>query len=194
MGTSVAALDRSSTACNHPPHPRTSRGWIAYVVAWLAAALFWTMAATSTAGARRWTPSRLEELRPVMKNGWAAALEHGGGSPRVQLLRAMTEVFVPPQYGGNPERGMERWKRAIALFEQEQKTAISGAVPRWATPKPGLARWSAPGERSSRRRAGRIGERGSSAAGFLVGGKGGVTAGPPARDAVSGGVSGDSSG
>jgi tetratricopeptide (TPR) repeat protein len=43
----------------------------------------------------------------------------------VQLLRAMNEVFVPPQYGGNRERGLERWREAIQLFEQE---ASSGRV------------------------------------------------------------------
>ena len=65
--------------------------------------------------------SRLEELIPLMKSGWTAALAHGDDNPRVQLLRAMTEVFVPPQHGGDAARGYERWKRAIALFEQEEK-------------------------------------------------------------------------
>ena len=78
------------------------------------------------------TPSRLEELSPVMKAAWPPALEHGGGNPRVQLLRAMTEVFAPPQYGGNRERGLERWSEAIRLFEREQKHASDkGGGERW---------------------------------------------------------------
>ena len=42
-----------------------------------------------------------------------AALEHGAVNPRVQLRRAMTEVFARSQYGGNRERGLERWQDAI---------------------------------------------------------------------------------
>lgn len=75
--------------------------------------------------------SRLEQLMPVIKDAWTAALEHGASSPRVQLLRAMTEVFVPPQYGGNAERGLERWTQAIALFEQEEKTGTEKGAPAW---------------------------------------------------------------
>jgi tetratricopeptide (TPR) repeat protein len=75
--------------------------------------------------------SRLEELIPVMKAAWAAALEHGRENPRVQLLRAMTEVFVPRQYGGDPEKGFDRWKQAIALFEQEDRGAAKHAAPTW---------------------------------------------------------------
>jgi tetratricopeptide (TPR) repeat protein len=75
--------------------------------------------------------SRLQELGPVMKGAWTAALEHGAENPRVQLLRAMTEFFVPPQYGGNRERGLERWKEAIRLFEEEAKRSSSGAAPVW---------------------------------------------------------------
>jgi hypothetical protein len=66
--------------------------------------------------------SRLEELIPAVKSGWTAALEHGADNPRVQLLSAMTGVFVPPQYGGDPARGLPRWMEAIALFEQGRKT------------------------------------------------------------------------
>jgi sensor histidine kinase YesM len=36
--------------CNHPLHSEDIMGWIAYVVAWLAAALFWTLASASSAG------------------------------------------------------------------------------------------------------------------------------------------------
>jgi hypothetical protein len=68
---------------------------------------------------------------PLMKSGWAAALAHGADNPRVQLLRAMTEVFVPPQYGGDAARGFERWKQAIALFEQEDKRGSSAAIHAW---------------------------------------------------------------
>jgi len=75
--------------------------------------------------------SRLAELVPLMKSGWAAALEHGPGNPRVQLLRAMTEVFVPAQYGGDPARGFERWKQAIALFEREETHGAGGAALAW---------------------------------------------------------------
>ena len=42
-----------------------------------------------------------------------AAPEHGAANRRVQLPRAMTEVFAPPQYGGNREHGVERWQDAI---------------------------------------------------------------------------------
>lgn len=65
--------------------------------------------------------SRAPALMPGVKAAWTAALEHGATNPRVQLLRAMMEFFVPPQFGGNREGGLERWKNAIRLFEQEQK-------------------------------------------------------------------------
>lgn len=42
-----------------------------------------------------------------------AALEHGASNPLVQVLRATTERFAPPPYGGNRERGLERWQDAI---------------------------------------------------------------------------------
>jgi tetratricopeptide (TPR) repeat protein len=75
--------------------------------------------------------SRLQELMPVTKSAWAAALEHGADNPRVQLLRAMNEVFVPPQYGGDAARGFDRWKEALALFEQEEKRGAAGSTHPW---------------------------------------------------------------
>jgi tetratricopeptide (TPR) repeat protein len=75
--------------------------------------------------------SRLDSLIPLMKAAWAAALEHGETNPRVQLLRAMSEVFVPPAYGGNPDKGLARWKQAIVMFEQEDAGAKPGAGPTW---------------------------------------------------------------
>ena len=75
--------------------------------------------------------SRLEELVPILKTEWPPALEHGARNPRVQLLRAMTEVFAPPQYGGDRARGLERWKEAIRLFEQEQQETTSSAPAAW---------------------------------------------------------------
>lgn len=76
-------------------------------------------------------PSRVPVLGPIIKNAWAAALEHGASNPRVQLLRAMMEFFAPPQYGGNRERGLERWKEAIRLFEAEAKSQRSAQAVAW---------------------------------------------------------------
>jgi hypothetical protein len=76
-------------------------------------------------------PSRRQDLLPMVKTSWTIALEHGADGPRVQLLRAMTEFFVPPQFGGDAQRGLERWREAIRLFEQERKRDIAGSAPRW---------------------------------------------------------------
>ena len=43
----------------------------------------------------------------------------------------MTEFFAPPQYGGNRERGLERWKEAIRLFEAEAKSQGSAQAVAW---------------------------------------------------------------
>lgn len=75
--------------------------------------------------------TRAATLGPINKAAWATALDLGKDNPRVELLRAMSEFFVPPEFGGNRERGLERWKRAIDLFEQETKVAPDPVAPAW---------------------------------------------------------------
>ena len=81
--------------------------------------------------------SRMDELMPLVKPAWTAALGDAADSPRVQLLRAMSEFWMPPQAGGSRERGVDRWKNAIALFERERPPAgelapIWGHAEAWA--------------------------------------------------------------
>ncbi len=72
--------------------------------------------------------TRVAATVPVLTESWKAALENGAKNPRVQMMRAMSEFFAPPQYGGNREGAMERWKQAIALFEQERPDPL---LPDW---------------------------------------------------------------
>ena len=75
--------------------------------------------------------TRTEELRPVTQAAWQQALEVGKDNPRVQFLRAMVEVFAPPEFGGNRDGGLERWKHAIELFDKEATSAPAPEAPDW---------------------------------------------------------------
>lgn len=75
--------------------------------------------------------TRAATMGPVSKAAWAAALDLGKDNPRVQLLRAMTEFFAPPEFGGDREGGVARWKRAIELFDQEAKATLDPVAPTW---------------------------------------------------------------
>ncbi len=75
--------------------------------------------------------TRRDTLIPVIKTAWPIALERGEDNPRVQLLRAMTEFFVPPERGGDREGGLERWKRAIRLLEEDGGRPRDPRMPDW---------------------------------------------------------------
>ena len=79
--------------------------------------------------------ARLPTLGPVVEHAWTAAMAGtAADSPRVQLLRAMAEFWMPPEHGGSRARGVERWRKAIELFEREPPPAAPAAAepqPTW---------------------------------------------------------------
>ncbi len=81
--------------------------------------------------------ARADEMLPVVRSAWTVALADASRSPRVELLRAMSEFWMPPQMGGGRDKGVARWKSAIALFERAQPGAgalapIWGHAEAWA--------------------------------------------------------------
>lgn len=72
--------------------------------------------------------SRMEALVPRLRSAAQAAQPGGATNPRVMLMRAMSLVFAPPEYGGDREKGIELWKQAIAAFEKDRPGPL---MPDW---------------------------------------------------------------
>ena len=72
--------------------------------------------------------TRTEALAPRMRGAAQAAQPGGATNPRVMLMRAMSLVFAPPEYGGDREKGIALWKQAIAAFEKERPEPL---MPDW---------------------------------------------------------------
>lgn len=68
------------------------------------------------------------EIRPARMK----ALELGAANPRVVMMDAGMLFNNPPERGGGQEKGLARWKEAIALFDAEARaTSADPIAPRW---------------------------------------------------------------
>lgn len=76
-------------------------------------------------------PSRIGSLAPRANAAWTVALNGGASNPRVQLLRAMTEQFLPPQAGGGRDKALARWQVALPLFERQSRPKYPSLKPTW---------------------------------------------------------------
>lgn len=63
---------------------------------------------------------RMAELLPEVAKLRKRALELAPASPRVVMMDAGMIFYTPAQYGGSQEKGIERWLKAIRLFEAER--------------------------------------------------------------------------
>jgi tetratricopeptide (TPR) repeat protein len=60
------------------------------------------------------------------------AVERGPENPRVVLLDAGFIFNAPPEFGGDKEKGVVRWKQALELFEREARaTSDDPSRPDW---------------------------------------------------------------
>jgi tetratricopeptide (TPR) repeat protein len=75
-------------------------------------------------------PQRGAELGPMGRSLLNRALQLEPDNPRVALIEAMRLFWLPPAVGGDRERGLQRWERAIQLFERADATD-SSPLPSW---------------------------------------------------------------
>lgn len=68
-------------------------------------------------------------LGPLAQQKRAAALALDPLNPRAVLIDAMSLFWGPPQWGGDREKGLARWREALALFAQE--SARDPLLPDW---------------------------------------------------------------
>jgi tetratricopeptide (TPR) repeat protein len=64
-------------------------------------------------------PSKAMELGMASQGSMMAALAAGPNNPRVWLLRGMSTLFTPEEYGGGVSQAAQQMKRAIELFEKD---------------------------------------------------------------------------
>lgn len=75
---------------------------------------------------------RLAALIPEIGELRRRALELGASSPRVVMMDAGMIFNMPPEAGGSKEKGLERWKQAVELFEREAKAGSADPLrPDW---------------------------------------------------------------
>lgn len=71
-------------------------------------------------------------VMPELTAARKRALELGPANPRVVMMDAGAIFNSPPESGGSMERGLARWREALALFEAESKAdSVDPIAPRW---------------------------------------------------------------
>ena len=68
-------------------------------------------------------PSRAMELGMASQQAMSEALSLGAKNPRVWLLRGMSTLFTPPEYGGGAKPAEEQLLKAAELFKTDKPKA-----------------------------------------------------------------------